>query len=38
MADKKKKEYGMNVDFNSYGLKPADIEFVCSKVKEFFGK
>ena len=23
MADKKKKEYGMNVDFNSYGLKPA---------------
>ena len=23
MADKKKKDYGMNVDFNSYGLKPA---------------
>jgi dTDP-4-amino-4,6-dideoxygalactose transaminase len=21
-----------------YGLKPADLEFVCSKVKEFFGK
>lgn len=23
MADKKKKDYGMNVDFNSYGLRPA---------------
>ena len=21
-----------------YGLKPADLEFVCNKVKEFFGK